>query len=520
MSLEGYCKAPEQPLPRELAVLREMALEGKWNQVIEYLNAFKDIEDQEGLKRCQYLAHKQKFLEILHHVETDIRSKLRLGFHLYENGELLCPSEAEKIREVIEAQLTALQPLAPSPEEYLALKHLCSLPSISSSKEFSTWQLHSGRLSVLYAIGQWVSGALYLNVHFPAQQTRGKAEGWERSCSLLRLLAKGLLYEQCERLCRTRSGERKLEQGSNILDVGGWIEQQPDSSFQLPPSEICLVVNPWKKPERSESDVSLSVDMGIANRGRHLQIHHNTTASKSVSVFQHLPSNKDTNTSAEETADGSGRDPKAECVLNMAPDETAISFRPSNCKPVEDTRSDQTAAPKPIIKIPVSNTVQSTGQNGVMLNTEDPLPLVQPAKAITALPSRTFGSIQQGEGEEKEREEEKGVQLSPPAPAYRSPPQHRQFREPLAGPEAASFTTTPVTKRARDSSTPKNIQASRASLKNSPPSSPIPLNLNKQRGKKSREVQKWPKATLLSSLSDPQVVCVCVHVCVSRGEGQ
>ena len=252
--LENYCRrrwsnANENVLerssfPPELAALREQSLQGKWDQVVEYLNAFSGCSDKEGLDRCLYLAERQKYFEILHHIENSIRSKFRLGYSLPGNGVVLSSKEIEGTKNLIQHQLSVLEGLSPSVEEFHSLKCLFCSSSFSSSKDFATWELHSGRLETFYRIGEWVSKVLYLTVTFPRKLRNERNLAEEDSCSLLRLIAKGLLYEQCEQLCRLRCGEGDVEDPSKLLDLSSWMQQQPDSSFQTFPSEIVLIVKP------------------------------------------------------------------------------------------------------------------------------------------------------------------------------------------------------------------------------------------------------------------------------------
>ena len=438
-------------LPLELAALRELTLEGKWDQVFKYLDAFNEVSeaDKEGLTRCRYAAHKQKFLEILHHIQSDIRSRLRLGFGHYENEEILSPHETEKLHKFMEAQLAAIKPLCPTSDHFQSLQRLFSYPSFASSKEFSKWQLHSGRLETFYEIGAWISKVLYLNVKFPKVEATGQLE---QSCTLLKLLAKGLLYEQCERICRTRCGEASMEQVSGMLDLGAWIQQQPDSSFQLQPSELSLVVTPWTKPPPPELQMA-SIDMGVANRTDFpFNLKHPTSRSASV------PSNQSSR-DAGKLLSGEGDIPTAKV----------------NRKGLLETASNVTNIPES--------------------------PLVQAKVEATEF-------------------------VIPTTPPFQSP---KNDRSDFSMKDKPGFfpSTTPLPKTGRDSSTPKNVKSSRASLNTSPPSSPInsalpskevepltnsalPLQThngarNHIRFSSEEESQRFPTVSLISTLSDPQV---------------
>ena len=278
VSLENYCKdfgkanevLKRSSFPLELSALRDLSLHGKWDQVVQYLNAFCGCSDKEGLERCMYLAERQKYFEILHHIENNIRSKFRLGYSFPGNGELLSAKEVERTQNLIQHQLSVLEGLSPSPEEFQLLKNLFSSSSLSSCKEFSTWQLHSGRLETFYRIGEWVSTVLYLTINFPKQSHDNNLANAD-SCSLLRLVAKGLLYEQCEQLCRMRCGESEKEEPPKLLDLSSWIQQQPDSSFQTAPAEIVLVVKPLKSPHPHKEMSSHNLEDDVVTENKSVQ---------------------------------------------------------------------------------------------------------------------------------------------------------------------------------------------------------------------------------------------------------
>lgn len=580
LAVEHCCNGTNsQPhfLPLELAALREVVLGGKWDQVMQYLDRFTDTEDKEGLKRCRYLAHKQKYLEILHHVESDIQARLRLGFGYCRNGELLSSSEAEKVRQVMELQMTTLEPFCPSLEDFRSLKTLLSMPSISSSKDFSMWQVHSGRLDTLHQIREWVSKSLYLNVKTSSSQEAKKhADGGAgSSCTLLRLLAKGLLYEQCERLCRARYGEADTdaEKISCILDLRGWLQQQPDSSFQLPPSKLSLVVSPWTRPSQSGLEASLSVNIGALNRESKISLANQGTgvAAKSASTF--LPMHdvvppqapngvqRDEmmgleargNTQQEQTGSLAAHEdaPTSEegltlvkepyttqkvleeaqiqqSKVSMVPSVPAIADPPMPANPPVPVISNP---PMPVISKPVIS--DSPMPAAISVTSAPPIPAATsavsaPIPVVTSTLKPSQSNILPSNSSESK-------------PSERSFPSPDEVDGPRIDHEAVSKedgvtaflpSTTPLRKTGRDSSTPKNVKASRASLKTSPPSSPIatrPLacisphakvpahvahssphvDMGGEQGtRRYKESQKSPTVSFLSAMTDSQVKLV------------
>ncbi len=568
LALEHSCSGvtPQPPLPMELAVLREIVLAGKWDHVMKYLDRFKEAEEgsEEGLKRCKYLAHRQKYLEILHHVESDIQDKLRLGFGSHcKNGKLLDAGEADKIRSVMEAELKALEPLCPCPEDYQSLQALLSMPSISSSKNFASWQLHSGRLEALYEIQEWITKTLYLNVKFSLQEAKsaGCKEGVARSCSLMRLLAKGLLYEQCERLCRARcGGELTTGDQGTLLDLRGWLQHQPDSSFQLPPSQLSLVITPWSRP--SSSLMTMSVDMGVVKREQLSLMESTYPATKSVSSFHPLATSSTINQSATDFHSIAETNSKSISAPHQTDNNVAMVAATSANKEKTGVKSSHLAGAGQQQR-PCAGRRESHGEedlaamaearspsprpsSGEPNQPEKPLkvppllpaiPAVSNSTSVTAKPSQSNGLLPskqlQNIGDALAKDVKKSLRLHTPPDTDKIEPDGPP--SPVAGDEgevAVFFTsTTPLRKTGRGSSTPKNPKASRASLKSSPPSSPIvPVHAPNSPGPDdentngvvngigpveqgarrridftSQEQRRWPVATLLSTVKDAQV---------------
>ena len=633
LAMEQLCRdglTPHSSLPLELAVLREIVLAGRWDQLTKYLDRFSRAEDQEGLKRCRYLAHKQKYLEILQHVESDIEARIRLGFGYCKNGQLLGVGEAEKVREVMETQLTVLEPICPTRDDYNSLKMLLSLPSISSSKEYSDWQLHSGRLATMRGIQEWVAKALYLNVKLVPQNTSSQSPlEATKTCALLRLLAKGLLYEQCEQLCRARCGEGDTspdQAAANMLDLRGWIQQQPDSSFQLPPAELSLVVSPWARPGPPCIHTSQSVDMGERNRDSGMEPRHNAASAISISGVLPIPNSElavpIARTPAGTDQSAASKPAHGDNAMNSEPDGNSAVRKPlqhgstvnggssarhrdgdsttshglqesvsqplsrgskrgprestshpavshgSNSKPRESESisepresashpavshgsSNESSEPKESGGHPAVSSGSNTGDSGCASATckdgEGNLqhidahltPQPQPA-AVGRLRNRPAGSVPAVSAipaaATVTTTGHKPAQLEGYGAEDRTPPNHSDLdRLRLAPAMEGVFlsSTTPLHKPGRGSSTPKNIKASRASLKTSPPSSPIASNLAKsnavagvhakakvdrQGARKKIDFHSGPAVKLLSTVTDSQVRGTSTSMVTVKGD--
>ena len=498
LAIENLCKAPgfQQGLPLELSALREMILGGSWDQVSLYLDKFDHVEDEEGLRRCKYLAHKQKYLEILHHVETDIQGRIRLGFSYYENGELLGTTESQKVRQVVEAQLAALKPLCPSAEVHSALRALLSLPAVSASRDFSCWQLHSGRLDTMHEILHWVSKTLHLDLTLSSKlkQLDTEDRGGKGVCMLLRLLARGLLYEQCERLCRRRCGEE--ETAPTMLDLRNWIQQQPDSSFQLPPSILSLRISPWNRFDPPCLQTTKSLDSG-ASEARFLK---NTLASRSLLSSITVPS----------TSNGSGPD-KGEQGTSARDGGKGRSKHHHHHHHHHHHRVAE--------KDGREHEKEETQQNSTSNDQQNSVP------AVLGIPDS-----------HPKPPHDQGQKFPPSKQSLQDPISRKDSPPTPFDSEPDGIFSDPDSKSTnRLSSTPKTARVSQVSLK-TPPSSPIASaeHLHGIDGQGARKLLPFPEdfltASLMSTITDTQVCGVWggytgvwgvgwVHRCVGCGVG-
>ena len=479
LALEKVCTGPcDHQVPVELAALREMVLNGNWDLVMQYLDMFNKAGDKEGLKRCRYHAQKQRFLETLHHVETNIKTKIRLGY-CPKNDDFLTEDEAKKFHQTMETQLKALKSLCPSPEDHKSLKTLVSIPAISSSEQFASWQVQSGRLDTLYHIQDWISKVLCFSRARFSSQKAGKKKRASKSSHLLRLLAKGLLYEQCEMLCQRRSGSEVLKDASIMLDLKGWLQQQPDSSFQLPPTKIRLVVNPWSKSKAK------------------------TPATGEKASDDTKPSPQQNSPGAKSSSGCVATEPAAPQLTGEAPtaQETEATVKVSEKGGQKEKHKDSSP----------------TSPAGAKESSTSHQPPRSPEKPAAATQVSVHKHIEPSSSS-KERD------------------------TPNTGTEQPLADTTPLQKRTRLSSTPKNVQDAESCLRASPPSSPIVttpnakraaegpeqekslprvdratrkhINFNEDTRVTKRRTQQWPAVSLLGRITDSQVLSFFPTFCV------
>ena len=504
LALENCCKGYGQcypghkaTLPPELFALREMSLTGRWDQVIKYLSAFSDNADKKGLQRCMYVAQRQKYLEILEHVEDNVRSMFRLGFGVLASGGMLSPSEAKRTVKLIECQLAILKPLCPSPVEYQSLRDLPNLPSTSSSKqffkEFSLWQLHSGRLETFYEIGEWISNVLHLNIKF--QLPRRDTADRKNSPALLRLVAKGLLYEQCEWLLKTKNAmsEKQPFSSPNILNLGDWIQQLPDNSFQLPPKEICLVVEPLRMSSSSKSWVSQSFN---SDEEGHLKDDSKADMSRSVSVLPHqcLSDGEIEKNIATEQADAwkvghvkhaNGVDVR--CVsgaedrngirgtdMGDVPSEEEVRSPMTGVKSFLELLREEGYASDILCNSSLNHVLQQTSMNGVERKSRDAVfsSSGQGSKETSSEVLLKPTTCDSGAGTEQQDDSSTPSQLSTPNSNHRMLHTASEVSRFTCNTDSLTGTTDSLLCNIdRDPSTSRDCWASRASLMTSPPSS-------------------------------------------------
>ena len=184
---------------QELVFLRELVLNGQWNDVIKYLSPLKTLN---GYLACCYQLYKQEYLELLTSKEKidDLEAKL-------------CK------------MLTRLKSITSCEEEFSSLLFLLTVPDPTIHCE--KWTRMGGRLALFHHISD------FLTCHLVTPTLKRN----QRKHRLAQLVTKGLLYERCETVCSARHGIT-LPEDDRLLNLYEWIEQQPASSFMSPPGSM------------------------------------------------------------------------------------------------------------------------------------------------------------------------------------------------------------------------------------------------------------------------------------------
>ena len=260
-------------LPTELVSLREIILWGNLEELQKhFFESFQNLGDRRELQKCKYAISKQRYLETL--VEVN-------------------PDKADLLKQ----QLAEVEKLCPSSEEFKVLLSLLTLPTFAASPEYKDWTIQKGRLQCFYQLAGWISNVLGVNAKLTSPSLLHSPEQRLSNSRLVQLLAKGLLYEQCEGICAHPTSGQAAEQEdsdggtSKLLDLYNWIKHQPDSAFQLSPSTLQLQVrcnsgsssieesNESKGPKRASSESSQPL---LTEEATHSQIgsesnHQNST---------------------------------------------------------------------------------------------------------------------------------------------------------------------------------------------------------------------------------------------------
>ena len=226
--------------PRRLSAkfvsMREAVLWGDLDELQKHIfEPFRNLGYENESRECKYAIAKQRYLESLLQIKPD-KADLQ-----------------EKLAEV--------EKLCPSSEEFKALLSLLTLPSLSASPEYKEWNVQKGRLQCFYQLASLTSKVFGLNESKCGLTSPSSLDSPEKRLSknrLVQLIAKGLLYEQCEAICShpSTSGQATQEDTDSclqFLDLYNWIKQQPDSAFQLSPATLQLQVCCKPSVPREES---------------------------------------------------------------------------------------------------------------------------------------------------------------------------------------------------------------------------------------------------------------------------
>ncbi|UJR37530.1 hypothetical protein I4U23_030232 [Adineta vaga] len=212
----------------DILFLRQLILDGQWDDVIDFVQPLKTIESFEA-KQFIYIVLKYQFLELLClKTEAQIENDLSV--------------------EQIVKFLNDLRPFAPNEQEYKKLSFLLTLKRLQDHADFYNWNPSAGRVQCFQEIFPIVHRFLQVD-----KQTLPIAQG-DR---LVQLLIKGLLYESCVEHCQARATNTDetidLTDTNSLLattrlsdtDVSllSWLHALPTETFSCPFEQKSLTLN-------------------------------------------------------------------------------------------------------------------------------------------------------------------------------------------------------------------------------------------------------------------------------------
>ena len=165
--------------PAELLFFRDLVLEGEWSEVV---NLVQLLSHSESYSDVMYAIERQRFLELLH-TQGQPSPPPAAPYPAPRKGE-------------IQEHLQRLERLCPDRTEFATLSCLITLPNLTDHPVFSDWEMKASRHQLFQCVGRKMAEAIYhsaVDRIFPLSSSGDLA-----SDRLVQLLAKGLLYEQCE----------------------------------------------------------------------------------------------------------------------------------------------------------------------------------------------------------------------------------------------------------------------------------------------------------------------------------
>ena len=218
----------------EVLFLRELVLDGDYDEVIEFGNSF-STNKAFNQGRFNYILLRQKFVELI-----------------YMKSHVVSKQNNAMVEEVMKT-LGELQPYCTSKEEYSNLCWLLTVPDLSTEEEFKYWSLDISRIKCFDDLLECLS------VFMPLVKKKVNVKKVASKDRLLQLVVKGLFYESCIDFCQSvaTGNLSDLQYGptikTNVLKsvcdeypstLLSWIRCLPYEIFQTPfeqsEIDICL----------------------------------------------------------------------------------------------------------------------------------------------------------------------------------------------------------------------------------------------------------------------------------------
>ncbi|XP_023941147.2 WD repeat-containing protein 47 isoform X2 [Bicyclus anynana] len=236
LSLERETGVINSNYPNDVLFLRQLILDGQWDDVLEFIQPLSPLKDFQGNK-FHYIILRQKYIELL-----CIKSEIK------EPDSIL-----SIVNEVVDV-LGEVEKFAPSKEEYSKLCLLLTLPSITNLEQYKNWNPSTARVQCFQEVYPLVenfmpSGKPTSNASLPKSAKNDR---------LMQLVIKGILYESCVNFCQSKAtGVQEAQPAevnfSQLLDVPGlgksdlslqaWLQSIPLEIFGIPFEHTSLSVD-------------------------------------------------------------------------------------------------------------------------------------------------------------------------------------------------------------------------------------------------------------------------------------
>ena len=467
---------------------------GAWDEVIDCIHVF---QGSERSKECLYEATRQWYLEKLtttpqHNSQLDI-------------------ADVATLKDL----LAKLKELCPSQKDYSTLQSLAKLPSVNTNADYAKWSLSPARLIVFQRIASCISAELNIDANPHSNKTTDPL-----NTKLVQLIAKGLMYEKCEQICLSRCSDEKRPSDCEMLELSGWMTQQPDSAYQISPS-CCRVTflssEPISEPTQPPQTTvpSRSKTRTVLKPKPETMISPIFIERKEISQqpIVQLPTAAEVSNpiiaiagKIEQNYQQSSDEAQTESAIstidgeeeNRSPDE-ATRHRSEEVQPVEDTRTKKLSS------------VQICDKTQVLHEFEDHFVKYSP-------PSQFQSPIKTGRDSSTPKPSSSVLPPSPPT----SPVTHTPHPPTSPVTHTSHPPTSPVTHTPHPLTSPVTHTPQRLAAESRGRTLTLPRRFDFNQDESGCEEEmsiEWPTATLLSQVTDTQVsgcvcVCVCVWVCV------
>lgn len=189
----------------EHATLSRLVRDRDWSGIERLLEP---MNTRDGYQHCLYLVYRQAYLCLLSTAGSSNDKDLMLV-------------------------LQKLRALSPSKEEFTSLCSLLTTPSLASRDQDTP----SSRQHLLYQLLAFVHKNLHPNVAPPTSTAHTRSR-------LVDLVVRGMLYEQCETLCRDRySLPHPRSDQREIINIVTLLQSIPDTALTTPPAIQPLMIS-------------------------------------------------------------------------------------------------------------------------------------------------------------------------------------------------------------------------------------------------------------------------------------